>query len=140
MSNVSLFIPRALSVAVLMLTGCDSGPTLAPVRGQVTYQGAPLRRGTIVFTPDAKRGGHGPLASADIQSDGSFTLHTGDLPGAVVGWHRVTIVAVEAAAAAQGQRFAVPRSLIPEKYRDPELSGLMCEVRNKDNGIHFNLD
>jgi hypothetical protein len=60
----------------------------------------------------------------------------------VVGWHRVTIVAVEAPAASQpGQAFTVPRSLVPTRYADPALSGLSCEVKaGKENGINFNLE
>lgn len=125
-----------------LMAGCDGGPALSPVHGKVTYRSAPLTGGTIVFTPDAKRGGHGPLASAEIQPDGTYTLRTGSSPGAAIGWHRVTIVAIEKTPpAATGQRFQVPRSLIPEKYRDPELSGLSCEVKpDKENGINFNLE
>lgn len=140
---MSTFVRITVATLVLGWTaGCDGGPALAPVHGKVTFRGAPLTRGTIVFTPDAHRGGHGPLASADIQPDGGYTLATGSTPGATVGWHRVTIMAVEAAPAnTPGQRFHVPRSLIPEKYRDPELSGLNCEVKpGKDNGINFNLE
>src|SRR5439155_503659 len=101
-----------------------------------------LTRGTIVFTPDAQRGGHGPLSSADVQPDGTYDLRTGTVPGAAIGWHRVTIMAVEPPpATGSGPRFQVPRSLIPEKYRDPTLSGLSCEVKpGKENGINFNLE
>jgi hypothetical protein len=82
------------------------------------------------------------VARAEIQADGTYVLQTGDLPGAAAGWHRVTLVALEAQSAhlASGS-FVVPRSLLPEKYRDPELSGLVCEVKaGQDNSIDFNLE
>jgi hypothetical protein len=96
----------------------------------------------IVFTPDESRGGSGPLARAEIQADGAYQLRTGESPGAVAGWYRVTVVAVETSLAYSGGRsFRVPRSVLPDKYRDPELSGLTCEVKSgKANGINFNLD
>lgn len=142
MSNRSFRRVILLTLLAGALAGCDGGPTLSPVHGKVTFRGKPLTRGTIVFIPDAQRGGNGPLASADIEADGNYNLQTGSTPGVTPGWHRVTIMAVEPpAATAAGQRFQVPRSLIPEKYRDPELSGLNCEVKpGKENGINFNLE
>jgi hypothetical protein len=49
------------------------------------------------------------------------------------------LVSVEAAAS--GQRLAASRSLLPTKYRDPELSGLVCEIRaGQVNTINFDLE
>jgi hypothetical protein len=110
------------------------------VQGTVFFRGAPLSQGTIVFTPDASRGSSGPLARSEIFANGSYDLRTGDKPGALVGWYRVTVVAVENPVTLAVGGFAVPRSLVPEKYRDPELSGLECEVRaGQANRVNFNL-
>jgi hypothetical protein len=112
------------------------------VHGTVFYNGKPLTCGTIVFTPNPARGCTGPQGSAEIQPDGTFNLRTSDREGAVPGWHRVTILAIEAPAKSpDAARFSIPRSLVPEKYRDPVQSGLACEVLpGKPNGINFNLD
>jgi len=126
----------------LLFAGCDGGPRpFAPVTGKVSYQGAPLRGGTIVFVPDPDRGNNGPLAKGTIQVDGKYLLKTGDIPGATPGWYRVTVIAVEEVQfSAGGNSLAVPRSLVPEKYRDPQLSDLTCEVKpGQENGINFNL-
>lgn len=124
----------------LMLLGCGSDHSLTPVHGKVFYQNRPLPCGTIVFTPDPAHGCTGPQASADIQPDGSFNLHTADVEGAVPGWHRVTILALEPAPK-DTPRFTIPRSLLPEKYRDPVQSGLAAEVLpGKANGLNFNLE
>jgi hypothetical protein len=99
--------------------GCGRGqPTLAPVSGRVFYRGQPLAGGTIVFTPDPDRGGKGPLACGEIGADGRFTLSTGTQPGAVVGWHRVTV------AARPGARPALPR-----RFSDPDLCDKCVEVK-----------
>jgi hypothetical protein len=133
-----------LPACFLLAVGCgsESGPNLAPVRGQVFYRGRPVTTGTIVFASDPSRGTSGPLARGEIQPDGSYSLQTGDSAGAVVGWHRVTVVAVLVPAAPEpGQPFVMPRPLVPTRYADPELSGLTCEVKaGKENGINFNLD
>jgi hypothetical protein len=134
----------ALAAAVLLCAAAGCGPRaapLVPVRGKVTFRGVPLHTGSIVFAPHAERGGSGPLARADIQPDGTYMLATGDKPGAVAGWHRVTVVAVEAPPRSAGEPFAIPRLLLPAHYGDPELSGLSREVAaGRENRIDFNLE
>ncbi len=135
----------ALLAACLLLTagGCRSGSApLAAVHGKVSYRGQYLRSGTIVFAPDASRGNRGELAYADIQPDGSYTLKTGDALGAAPGWHRVTVCSLlPAAAPYPGQRAPLPVSLLPARYREPQLSGLTCEVKaGEANSIDIQLD
>jgi hypothetical protein len=128
-------------VSVFFFVGCDGGKaSLAPVSGKVFYQNQPLGRGTIVFVPDADRGNNGPLAQGTIQAGGSYTVQTEGKPGAAPGWYRVTVIAVEIPAAYATGRSYLPRSLVPERYRDPQLSDLTCEVKaGQENGINFNL-
>jgi hypothetical protein len=128
---------------LLASAGCRSGTApLAAVRGKVSFRGVLLSAGTIVFTPDAARGCRGEIAFADIQPDGSYYLKTGDSYGAVPGWHRVTVCSLlPATAAPPGQPPAASLSLLPPRYRDPQLSGLACEVKaEQSNSIDFQLD
>ena len=126
-----------LALAVL---GCGRDDKLTPVRGQVFYHGRPLAGGTIVFTPDAERGGRGPLACGEIDADGRYTLHTGDQPGVVSGWHRITVAPVTPPA--QTTPFTLPSPPeggegrvrgaaidLPRRYSDPEQSGLLREIK-----------
>lgn len=132
-----------VGLIVLFLAGCGSSDSvpLVKVTGTVSYQGQPLPGGMIVFTPDSAKGGQGPFASAMIQPDGSFTLSSGDAVGAAPGWHRITVVALSDGASSPGSRYSVPVSLIPEKYRSGDLSGLTREVRaGQENAFHLNLD
>lgn len=143
MPRVEIVCRISMAAGLALALGCGSrGSPLATVHGKVSYKGALVRSGTVVFTPDRQRGTSGPLAQADIQADGTFALQTGGVPGAVPGWHRVTVVAVEAPPAPRpGDAFAVPRALLPERYCDPELSGLTCEVKGqKENRIDLNLE
>jgi hypothetical protein len=105
------------ALLLLLGAGCGSRETeRALVRGQVFYRGRPLAGGTIVFTPDRERGGRGPLALGEIDANGRYTLRTGDQPGAVTGWHRVTVAA------------AGTEAPLPRRYRDPDHSDLSRQV------------
>jgi hypothetical protein len=126
------------------MTAAGCGPPKpigVPVHGKVTYKGSPVPRGTIVFTPDASRGHQGSLARGDIGPDGSYSLRTDAGYGALPGWYKVTVMAVEMSPKPAGELYAVPRSLLPVKYRDPELAGLEREIKaGSENCIDFNLD
>ncbi|MCI0377750.1 MAG: hypothetical protein L0215_09100 [Gemmataceae bacterium] len=119
-----------LALLALGWIGCARGPTpMTPVSGKVTYKGAPVPGGAIVFTPDTTRGETGRIAHGKINSDGSFQLYTGETLGVGAGWYRVTVTSFATA------------SLLPDKYRDPDLSRLACEIKpNRSNSIDFNLD
>jgi hypothetical protein len=139
-------MPTTRWLLALALTGgavgCQEGnKPLLPVTGKVAYRGYPVPGGTIVFTPDARRGQSGPLAVGKINADGTYSLRTGESFGAVAGFYRVTVAAVTAGGdPLPGQLYHIPVSLVPEKYRDPERSGLSCEVKGeRANAIDFNL-
>jgi hypothetical protein len=122
-----------LALAWLELAGCDAEPArLVAVRGTVRYKRAPLREGIVVFTPDAVRGSGGPMSHAEIKPDGSYLLASNDGPGAVPGWHRVTISSSGATDA---------RPPLPVRYGDAEQSGLSFEVKpERDNVIDIDLE
>ena len=126
-------------LALVVLVGCTQKPaTLNSVSGKVLYKGALLHDGVIVFSPDTSRGESGAIAYGKIKNDGTYTLTTGESSGAAAGWYRVTI----SSEASTGAPYdPAPISRIPEKYRDPLLSQLQCEVKaNRDNHLDFNLD
>ncbi|MBM4068661.1 MAG: hypothetical protein FJ271_06915 [Planctomycetes bacterium] len=132
----------AAVVLVLGLAGCKGkSDKYMPVTGKVTYRGFPLQQGTIVFTPNTALGTQGELAIGEIGRDGTFSLRTGNAYGAAAGHYRVTVAAVSAdGASIPGQAFRTPVSLLPEKYSDPELSGLECQVMDdKANSFGFEL-
>lgn len=113
---------------LLLVFGCGREDKLTPVHGRVYYRGQPLSGGTIVFTPDPERGGRGPLATAEIEADGRYVLHTDQSPGAVSGWHRVSIA-------------PPPDAALPGKYGHPEQSGLLREIKaGKVAEMDFHLE
>jgi hypothetical protein len=135
---------RAL-LATVLLAGCGSrGTTTIPVRGEVLYNGQPMKEGTVVYLP--KDSGEARQASGRIQSDGSFVLTTfTNADGVVPGEYNIVVysygaqagnvptrVELEAAhAAGRPQR----QVIIPEKYTLPESSGLSDSVDSNHTGF-----
>lgn len=80
------------SVAIGLLAGCGgsapSGPQRYSVSGTVTFNGEPIPKGFISFTPDSSKGAKGPGSGATIV-DGAY--QTEDGKGVVGGPHLVEI-------------------------------------------------
>src|SRR4051794_36716030 len=122
-----------LLCALLLPAGCTHGPPpQVAVRGKVFVNGRPLHGGSVVFTPDAKRGARGPVSFAMITDEGTFELASDNGPGAIRGWHRITV-------APPPDSTALIVGL--ERYRHPDLSGLEFEVRaGQDNTVTLKLE
>jgi hypothetical protein len=128
---------------LLATAGCGRHDSpLAPVHGRVFFRGTPLAGGSIVFVPNTEKGNQGSLGRADILPDGSYALQTNDKSGAVPGWHRVSVIAVDAPREPLPRDgFVTVRLLTPPRYAAPELSGLEGLVEpGKDNTLDFHLD
>lgn len=114
--------------ALIAAIGCgDSGPTLAPVKGNVLLDGQPLTTGTVSTQPAAGRGANGI-----IQPDGTFILSSGREPGAIVGKHQVAVVAYEGAASSSPEA-PQGKLLTPQRYATVATSGLSLEVTSGKN-------
>ncbi len=121
----------------LLLGGCGSkNSATVAVKGSVYFRGQPIKGGLIVFTPDIERGSQGPLAKGTIGSDGHFTLASEGSAGVAPGWYRVTI-------ADNGSPLPSAENPYPgpsRKYRNPDLSGLIREVKlGTENVFEFQL-
>jgi hypothetical protein len=84
------WLSRAIVCAALCgLAGCgEQGPPRYDLSGAVTWEGQPVPRGYIVFTPDNAAGNVGPGTQADIV-DGRYQTAKGE--GTIGGPHTVTI-------------------------------------------------
>jgi hypothetical protein len=89
---------RAIGLLFLgfLLSGCGRGDgpgaKLAPVRGRVVFKNQAVSAAEIYFHPDTKKGNNGPMASAILQEDGSFTMATSPkAEGVAPGWYKVTL-------------------------------------------------
>jgi hypothetical protein len=77
----------------------------------------------VITLPDGGRG-----ANAAIQPDGSFTLKSREQEGAVIGTHKVAVVAYQGQAGA-GPEASAGKLIVPERYINPDTSGLTIEVK-----------
>jgi hypothetical protein len=124
-----------LGLAALALAGCgDHGPKTYPVKGTITYKGKAVPHGTVMFQPE-----NGPAATGDIK-DGNYVLQTDKFNGAVLGKHKVTIIAFQdQAGRLPEERTPFPPPIIPDKYSTPDRSGLTSVVEAKENVFNFDL-
>ena len=127
LSRCRIPAPVLLALILLTATGCERNgrPQTYPVRGKVTLDGKSVEFGDVRFLSD-----DGRVATGKIQSDGSYRMGTakwGD--GVLPGNYRVT-VQVREMMEDPSEMFPGRSgpSQIPEKYEQPETSGLQFEV------------
>ena len=134
-----------LSILAAMLAvgfaGCsDKGPRTVPVEGRVTYNGKPVADGFITFMPNDGPGSSDlQPASGELDSDGNYRLHIfRQKDGVMPGEYSVGIAAY--------RTFVLPLSpgakpdySIPEKYVNPQTSGLRATV-SADAGSPLRFD
>lgn len=116
---------RLLSYCLAAAVGCggDEKPNLLPVHGTVMLNGQPLATGQVVTMLETGRG-----AAGQIQPDGTFELTTyekGD--GALPGTHKAAVTAYENSDMTDPEA-DLGKSLVPERYGNPETSGLTIDV------------
>ena len=152
------FLPLLTFATLFTTAGCSGGPD-APdrpktetVTGKVTYNGSPLVGASVTFSP-LDPSGNG--ASGVTDESGAFTLttfETGD--GAVAGDYSVGVLKQEYIPGdpsysdsnspnygktpppeAEGKT----KNLIPERYSNPDSSGLSARVVEGDNDVTLDL-
>jgi hypothetical protein len=114
----------------MLAIGCGQRrPQRVPVSGRVLIDGKPLTRGHVRFVPANDR-----PSSGDIGPDGRFTLSCFEFQdGAVVGKHRVAVIANEPVSETQMRWHA------PDKYADHMTSGLVVEISEPTNQLEVKL-
>jgi hypothetical protein len=114
----------ALATLAFGAVGCGSAaPNVVPVHGKVTLNGQPLTTGRVMTMPVAGRG-----AGGEIQQDGAFELTTPEFgAGATPGVHKVAVRAYDNAGVTDLETGS-GKSLVPERYGNPETSGLTIDV------------
>jgi hypothetical protein len=126
-------------VLAVLLAGCgtaDDAGRRVPVSGRVTFNGEPLRVGSVIFRPDARQGNtERHEARGAIDAEGYYRLATEVGPsrkkGIAPGWYRVAVVAVKEPDKAARRRGGLPppdQPLIPPKYANPDTSQITIQV------------
>lgn len=112
----------------MIQSGCNSGPKLVPIEGQVTLDGHPLAYGNIRVIPASGR-----TAYSKLDSQGRFKLMTDELEGCPVGTHSVTIGSCEGISETHQRRYA------PEKYESGITTDLKIDVKEPKKDVVIEL-
>lgn len=142
-------LPFLMMAAVLFATGCgDKRPKLnATVEGTVTIEGELLTSGTVMFYPV----GDGPIAYGKINTDGSYSLRTGqgnlkDPDGGAIssGGFIATVVATGPSSGesykGEGGPPVIGKRLTADKYASKDTSDLLVSVKQGRNVIVLKLE
>jgi len=138
-----------MGVSLLLVTGCgESGPTLYPVTGTVTFESKPVDGAEVVFISDS-----GALATGTTGADGKYSLVSGTRPGAAPGSYKVTVTKQRTTGtmptnptpedmAKMVKEKTMPKveSLLPLKYSTPQSSDLSVTVTNDKSKNDIPLD
>lgn len=147
-SAIRSMVTLGVTSALLGLTGCGWPPPTGSIAGTVRFGGKPVAAGRLTVLCE---GGNKPVFFADIK-DGGYSV-----TGAPVGAARVTVQVfptqpsadktpmLPAGAAALPIPANVPRagkpaSGFPERYLDPNTSGLGCEIKPGPQQRDFELE
>ena len=136
--NSSILLPCAggplLLATLTLLAGCSEKPAVpAVVAGKVTLGGAPLTAGGVLFMNDA-----GDAASAELASDGTYTLHCKPARYKVAVTPPAPVDPLGTPAGAPA-RPAAPSAPVPKRYHDLATSGLTYEVKEGNNTFDIPL-
>jgi hypothetical protein len=155
-TNIRFWVIIFCTAIILTASSCNRDKIkVYPVKGTITYNGSPLDQASISFIPkDAS--GRGAVASSDSSGYFEVITHGVNRKGAIAGEYHV-IVSKEIAVDANGKQITISpippdqlptgtpqtrpliKSLIPEKYNNPQKPLLETVIIQGKNIIELNL-
>lgn len=134
-------------VGLWTLGGCSksTGPKLYPVRGKVTYKGAPVDGANVMYrATDGSGSGAGRTDASgvyQITSQWGSGLPEGEYLVSITKFEERVIAEEDESYNPQLANMDVPppKSLIPMKYSSPEQSGLKATVSKSGGTFDFDL-
>ena len=141
---------------IMIVAGCDSGPSVNEVTGKVSLDGKPIGGATVTFQP--VEGGTGMPAAGTTDESGQYTLtdmrDTNVGKGAAAGEYRVGILWYKPsgkdtskstgseASDSKATHVTVtgPETQLPTHYLNASTSGLTASVKAGKNEFNFELD
>jgi hypothetical protein len=119
------YVGLVACLAFAAVPGCG-GPSISvvPVSGKVTVDGHPVTAGNVSYVPVGKEGAPA-LSAGQIESDGSYTIHTGGKTGAPVGKYKVTVTPSMVPTPGATK---MPEAPFNHKFRDPQQTPIAIEV------------
>ena len=122
----------------LLAGGCSRQEQLVEAKGRVTFEGQPVSDGVVVF----ENGAAGISLSTKLQADGSFVVASYQGAGLPPGTYQVAVRPPVPDQKSLNELMQPRKSSypnIPEKYRNPQTSGLTAEVKAEPNDFAFDM-
>jgi hypothetical protein len=123
MRNFNLIAVALSATALIAVTGCGGGD-FAPVSGTVNYDGKPVSKLQVVFSPEpiGENYAVGPYSMGVTDENGRFTLKTRYKdPGAFIGKHQLSFEYSDISESAMS-----------------DLRGAMMDAKDSGDGEEFN--
>jgi hypothetical protein len=144
--RVHLLLTGCLVLTLFALAGCG-GPGLATVEGKVTVDGQLVSAGRVIFrSADGKS-----TVLANIAPDGSYRaldVPQDDMKVTVAGLSKFERIRLQRGGKGKGKSSSASETLakeiesspkIPEKYLDPDASGLGLTVKSGTNTYNIEI-
>lgn len=125
------------TIGAFLIAGCERGPKLncQPVRGRVLVEGQPVAEALVVLHPVTPMVGWNAKPRGFTDTNGQFVLTTDKAnDGAPPGEYLVT-VELRAPREVGEELVRDGAQLLPERYRQPDQSGLRATVAAGENEL-----
>ena len=136
-SLLAMILLTAASALLAVTLGCGRREVLGKVTGRVTLEGEPVKQGYVIFRNDTK----GVHMMAEMDASGNYEVSMAGGYGLPLGEYRVYLsppVAEIPFGPAQAPPQPSEVAKFPEKFLQPETSGLKLIVAKGDN--RFDID
>jgi hypothetical protein len=152
-----LLIEAGALLTALLAPGCgvsSASSSSSQVAGRVTYAGKPVTGGLIIFTPKDRPSGNWGAGLIEKNGRFSVTTHHESIalePGSYRIFFRPPAPKVEPlragrlddpeekAGADSRPKLADPKPELPDKFYDPETSGLWVVIEREPNWIEIDM-
>ena len=124
-----------LVAIVFSVSGCGTKDAKVTIRGTVSYKGQPLSSGMLQLV--GRNGA--PPSAASIQKDGTFIM-TDVAVGEVSASILATPISKDRTGAKTTSNPKITPADLPEKYQDPEKSGLKYTITPNSCELDIKLD
>jgi hypothetical protein len=129
----------SIGFAALMVAAAGCGPSQATVSGKVTLHGKPVTAGTVLFV-----GYNNQIATGKLDEEGHYVAPRVPMGSLKVAVQTLRPEQLQAMANQSKDAQPLPKRLanlvpVPQKYTDPETSGLTCQVNQSQQEHNIDL-
>jgi hypothetical protein len=136
--DILLQLCLAALLSLVSVSCSGSSETLYPVQGKVLHNNQPLAGALVSFHPKSGSDVKTMIPTGLTKEDGTFTVATGDKPGAPAGEYVVTIICSEEIKPKAGQISTGPpdtQDRLKGAFADKASSRITVEIKKGNNQL-----